>query len=131
MRSYMQTCHFILLNNYCLFINGTKLVKISGLFRFTCIVYGIQCTELNYILLGEHLMCLYFCSQKRKMAESISMAQPSLFFPHIDLYEYATIVLEKCIIKRNVFMEKCIFAISIFLEKCRSNAAQKDPIIYR
>lgn len=43
MRSYMQTCHFILLNNYCLFINGTKLVKISGLFRFTCIVCGIQC----------------------------------------------------------------------------------------
>ncbi len=31
MRSYMQTCHFILLNNYCLFINGTKLVKISGI----------------------------------------------------------------------------------------------------
>ena len=47
------------------------------------------------------------------------------------LYEYATIVLEKCIIKRNVFMEKCIFAILFFLEKCRSNAIQKDPIIYR
>lgn len=84
MRSYMQTCHFILLNNYCLFINGTKLVKISGLFRFTCIVCGIQCSELNYILLAEHLRCLYFCSQKRKMAESIFKAQPSLFFPHID-----------------------------------------------
>ena len=53
MRSYMQTCHFISLNDY---INGTKLVKISGLFCFTCIVYGIQCSELNYILLGEHLM---------------------------------------------------------------------------
>ena len=78
MHSYMQTCHFILLNNNCLFINGTKLVKISGLFRFTCIVCGIQCSELNYILIGEHLRCLYFCSQKRKMAESISMAQPSL-----------------------------------------------------
>ena len=48
-----------MLNNYCLFINGTKLVKISGLFRFTCIVCGIQCSELNYILLAEHLMCLY------------------------------------------------------------------------
>jgi len=84
MRSYMQTCHFILLNNNCLFINGTKLVKTSRLFRFTCIVCGIQCSELNYILLAEHLRCLYFCSQKRKMAESIFKAQPSLFFPHID-----------------------------------------------
>ena len=84
MHSYMQTCHFILLNNNCLFINDTKLVKISGLFRFTCIVCGIQCSELNYILLGEHLRCLYFCSLKRKMAESIFKAQPSLFFPHID-----------------------------------------------
>lgn len=60
MRSYMQTCHFILLNNYYLIISGTKLVKISGLFRFTCIVCGIQCSELNYILLAEHLRCLYF-----------------------------------------------------------------------
>lgn len=84
MRGYMQTCHFILLNNYCLFINGTKLVKISGLFRFTCIVCGIQCSELNYILLGEHLRCLYFYSQKRNIAEPIFIAQPSLFFPYID-----------------------------------------------
>ena len=81
MHSYMQTCHFILLNNYCLFINGTKLVKTLRLSRFTCIVCGIQCSGLNYILIGEHLRCLYFCSQKRKMAESIFKAQPSLIFP--------------------------------------------------
>ena len=66
------------------YIPYTDLLKISGLFRFTCIVCGIQCSELNYILLGEHLRCLYFYSQKRKMAESISMALPSLFFPHFD-----------------------------------------------
>lgn len=28
-------------------------------------------------------------------------------------------------------MEKCIFVVLIFLEKCRSDAVQKDPIIYR
>lgn len=69
MRSYMQTCHFILLNNNCLFINGTKLVKTSRLFRFTCIVCGIQCSEMNYILLGVHLRCSYFAA-KRKMKVS-------------------------------------------------------------
>lgn len=81
MRSYMQTCHFILLNNNCLFINGTKLVKTSRLFRFTCIVCGIQCSEMNYILLGVHLRCSYFAAKKEKWLKPFSMAQPSLIFP--------------------------------------------------
>jgi len=86
MRSYMQTCHFILLNNNCLFINGTKLVKTSRLSRLTCIVCGIRCFELNYILLGVRLRCSYFCSQKRKMAESIWSVTAISFLPSFWLY---------------------------------------------
>ena len=41
------------------------------------------------------------------------------------------ILMEKCEIMRVILMEKCIFAVLIFLEKCRSDAVQKDPIIYR
>ena len=33
------------------------------------------------LCLGSLISC---CSQKRKMAESIFMAQPSLFFPYFD-----------------------------------------------
>ena len=80
MHSYMQTCHFILLNNNCLFINGTKLVKTSRLFRFTCIVCGIQCSEMNYILLGVHLRCSYFAA-KRKMAEAIFHGSAISYLP--------------------------------------------------
>ena len=80
MRSYMQTCHFILLNNNCLFINGTKLVKTSRLSRLTCIVCGIRCFELNYILLGAHI----FAAKREKWLSPFEVSQPSLFFPHFD-----------------------------------------------
>ena len=38
---------------------------------------------------------------------------------------------KKCGIKSGIYMEKCIFAVLNLLEKCRSDAVQKDPIIYR
>ena len=38
---------------------------------------------------------------------------------------------KKCGIKSGIYMEKCIFAVLNLLEKCKSDAVQKDPIIYR